>query len=153
MAHPRPAPNNDCRHSAQIVARPQPHLPANSPSVNARLLFDISVFEELEAQFDDRSTARTFVRDFADMWEERYGRLERAVLKADRDASLDAVLSLKITSTMIGARRLAERAAKIEELVQSCAMSEAAAMLPKIRKCGSQTMVELRPIYSACDDA
>ena len=58
--------------------------------------------------------ALRFARDYAAMWDQRYSRLALAVENQDRAAALDAIISLRITSAMVGGLRLARLAEMLE---------------------------------------
>lgn len=66
----------------------------------------------------DDAAGRVFVLELAAtyrrMLEHRVGRIVDAVVASDYDDAMDAVLSLKVSSTMTGARELAELAAFLE---------------------------------------
>ncbi len=61
--------------------------------------------EELESQQVATSVARTYLRLLAD----RVGRVEAALTTGDVDGALEVLLSLRVTSGTVGARRLAAR--------------------------------------------
>lgn len=57
----------------------------------------------LAAEMDSPAVAIRFLGDFLDMLPGRVSRILRSLQDQDREESLDAVLSLKITSSMAGA--------------------------------------------------
>lgn len=109
-------------------------------------LVDLLVLRELERQTGDPSVAQVFVRDFIKIWNHRYTRLAQAVELGDREARMDAVLSVKASSSMAGAARLAHLAAGLERLIRNGDMT-VAALLPGIRTCGEQTIEEFLSSY------
>jgi HPt (histidine-containing phosphotransfer) domain-containing protein len=116
-----------------------------SPAPEARLpLVDTEAVRELESQLDDPAAAHSFLRNYVSIWEDRYARLAAAVLRGDQDASLDAVLSVKITSVMTGAARLAQLAVELEALIRLPDMEAAEAHLAAIEECGQQTITVLQ---------
>lgn len=120
----------------QPVKSLTPH--GNLPLVDREVLLD------LERQLDDPSVARNFAEDFIDLWSERHTRLAAAVAGRDQAASLDVVRSIKITSTMVGAARLARFASNVEDAIRQLDMAAAAAALSEFETCGLQTVEELR---------
>ena len=74
-------------------------------------------------QLVDDAKARSFVLELAGtfrrMLEPRVDRVVDAVLTSDPDEAMDAVLSLKVSSTMVGARELAELASYLESDLRS----------------------------------
>lgn len=63
---------------------------------------------------DAEEFAHELVRTYQRLLGQRVSRLVDAVLSSDVDVALDAVLSLKVSSTMVGAIDLAELASFIE---------------------------------------
>jgi HPt (histidine-containing phosphotransfer) domain-containing protein len=110
-------------------------------------LVDPNVLHDLEDQLDSAAAARAFVRDYVAVWDERDLRLSAAVARRNQAASLDAVLSLKITSTMVGATQLVALARGLEMLLRDGLLEEAAATLPQVHRCGLRTMRELTVMY------
>lgn len=109
-------------------------------------LVDLQVLRELEQQAGDPSVAQSFVRDFIRIWDHRYTRLVQTVELGGREARMDAVLSVKASSTMAGAARLAHLAGGLERLIRD-GDTAAAAALPGIRTCGEQTIEEFLACY------
>lgn len=114
-------------------------------------LVDQKVLHELEEEFEDPRPARSFVRDFIAFWDERYLRVADAVRHGDPDATLDALLSVRITSTMIGASRLARLAAELEVSLKRGNTEAVAEALPELRLCGAATIKELTTNYIKTD--
>lgn len=110
-------------------------------------LVDLAVLHELERQVDGRSAVLGFVRDFADLWEARYGRLAEALAAQDPDTALDVLLSLKAAAAMAGAVRLSGAAERIEEAVKCGEPGTAAEFLPLLASCGRETLQALRERY------
>ena len=79
---------------------------------------DTGVLLDLEDQLGRADLATNFVKDYAALWEQRERRLAVSLAGEDRDAALDAVISLKVTSGMVGARRLAGLAQALERAVR-----------------------------------
>lgn len=109
-------------------------------------LIDLGVLRDLEQQVGDPSVAQSFVRDFIRIWDHRYTRLAQAVEAGDMEARMDAVLSVKASSSMAGAARLAHLAAGFELLIRDGDLT-VAALLPGIRTCGEETIKEFLSSY------
>lgn len=116
-------------------------------------LVDPDVLHDLEDQLDSAAAARAFVRDYVAVWDERELRLSSAVARRNQAASLDAVLSLKITSTMVGATQLVALARGLEKLLREGSLEEAAAVLPHLHRCGLRTMRELTVMHLQKDSS
>ena len=115
------------------------------PLVNQNLL------HELEDEFDDPAPVRSFAHDFITFWDERYVRLADAVKQGDAAASLDALLSVRIASTMVGAVRLARFAAELESSLKRGHLEAISEALPAVQACGKATVRELNTSYINID--
>lgn len=120
---------------------------ASDFGVHDLLLVDPAVLKDLEDQLDGRAVALRFVSDYKDMWEQRFRRLAASVATQDWPAAMDAVISLKISSSMVGAQRLAWLAESLEKLVRREDYTAANALLSDIAEHGAQTIRELRFSY------
>ena len=110
-------------------------------------LLDLAVLRKLEEELGDSGVARSFVSDYIGIWENRIQYLIRSVADDDSDAAMDAVLSLKSSSTMVGGVRLAQLAGELEAAVREGNMGQAQSMLDDVAKRGGETMDELRSGY------
>jgi histidine phosphotransfer protein HptB len=82
---------------------PEPHPP----------LVDQTVLARLRDQLDP-GIYRGFIRDYIGLLPRRFARVDRAVQSTDYEAAMDAVLSLKSSSLMVGASRIGALAGAIE---------------------------------------
>lgn len=113
-------------------------------------LVDRSVLDRLGKELDDdgEGYTRIFVANFITCLPGRIERLRLALTTGDLEAAVDAVLSLKTSSQMVGAERLAGLAMDLETEVRGEASRSdmmalpklAAAFLSPIARCGSQTV-------------
>ncbi len=115
----------------------------SSEEYGALPLVDPATLANLEYQLDSRFIARSFATDFGATWECRFACLSYAVETQDRLNSLDAVLSLKTASIMVGAKRLARVAEDLESLVRLAELSQAASALGLVWACGFKTKLAL----------
>lgn len=111
-------------------------------------LVDAAVLAELDDELAGTGLAQSFARDYAAMWDQRYSRLAQAVTSQDSAAALDAVISLKITSVMVGGLRLAKLAELLEALIRQGEFGQGQLLLKRLAKDGGQTISELRATYS-----
>jgi histidine phosphotransfer protein HptB len=82
---------------------------------DVRPLLDKTVLARLRADLDDdEGVWRVFVQDFIAHLPHRLQRLRLALTTGDLPGSIDAVLSLKTSSQMVGAERLASLALDLE---------------------------------------
>jgi hypothetical protein len=81
-------------------------------------LLDPAVLQELEDQLGGPDIAFRFARDYATLWGQRQGHLVAAVERQDRERALDAVISLKVSSAMVGGLRMALLAEAIEAFIR-----------------------------------
>lgn len=147
MASPRPGANDDDAEFLRAVSADSGDDQGESDRVDRTPLVDPDVLHDLEDQLDSRDAARAFVRDYVAVWDERDGRISSAIARRNQAASIDAVLSLKITSTMVGATQLVSLATALEELLREGKLEEAESALPQVHRCGLRTMRELTLHY------
>jgi HPt (histidine-containing phosphotransfer) domain-containing protein len=112
-------------------------------------LVDRSVVEELGQGLADQGIAQALVQDFAEAWYTRFRCLETALESQDRADSLDAVLSVKTSSMMVGASQLAGLAGQLESHIRADDYTAAVRALPLVERCGTATVAEL---LKALDD-
>ncbi|WP_115787780.1 Hpt domain-containing protein [Arthrobacter silvisoli] len=121
------------------------HGPAGAGSTQP--LLDLAVFQLLEDQLDNPLIARSFASDFAKLWTLRYEVLARAVERGDAAGAMEAILSLKTSSTMVGGVRLALLAGQFEEQIRNGDLADAGSLLAAVLECGHATVLELRGSY------
>lgn len=107
-------------------------------------LLDPAALQDLDAGLDGPPVARDFARDFTKMWDRRYRSLAAALGSGNEASSLDAVLSLKISSAMVGGIRLSRLAGEVEDAIRCHDMDRARAFLPRVAEQGSETVNGLR---------
>jgi HPt (histidine-containing phosphotransfer) domain-containing protein len=114
-------------------------------------LVSLQVLRALEEDLGDASTGRIFVENFIEMWSNRLGKLTVAVSMMDRAAAMDAILSVKISSAMVGAPRLAKLSEEIQHLIRDAVAlrtwSDAMILVDEIDVCGQETMQQLTQQY------
>ncbi|GAA3309877.1 Hpt domain-containing protein [Arthrobacter ramosus] len=115
-------------------------------------ILDLAEFQLLEDQVDNPLIARTFAGDFAKLWGRRYEILATAVEGGDVAAALNAVLSLRTSSIMVGGVRLAVLAAQLEERIRKSELREARPLLKEVAECGHLTVQELKDSYVLRND-
>jgi hypothetical protein len=110
-------------------------------------LVDPGALQDLGAQLDSPSVAKGFARDYARMWDKRYSCLASALDRRDEAGSLEAALSLKTSSAMVGGVQLARLAGELEVAVRGGDMERASSLLGDIAESGSETVGELQFSY------
>lgn len=118
-------------------------LPLILPPQGRVPLIDQDTLQALADQLENPSAVKAFILDFIHVWDERYIRLADTVSRRDHAAAMEAVLSVRTTSMMVGAARLAGLASALEESVRLNDLIEAADLLPFVEACGVQTIREL----------
>ena len=108
---------------------------------------DPAALQDLGAQLDNPAVAKGFARDYTKMWDQRYAALASALDAAGRAGSLDAVLSLKTSSAMVGGLRLARLAGELEERPRAGDMDRALSLLRDVAERGGETVDELQFSY------
>jgi len=110
-------------------------------------LVDAAVLEELEDELAGSGLAQRFARDYAAMWDQRRSRLAAAVDSQDSDSALDAAISLKISSAMVGGLRLAKLAELLEGLIRRGDFGQGQVLMERVAYDGGMTVSELRATY------
>jgi HPt (histidine-containing phosphotransfer) domain-containing protein len=85
-----------------------------------------------------------FLRFFVDLWPTRWERLEAAVRSGDCVAALDACLSVKSSSAMVGALRLSAAAGELETAIRVGPRETAESLLDGIGETGERSMDAMR---------
>ena len=119
-----------------------------------RPLVDQAVLDRLREELEEEEGyCKVFVGNFIDCLPNRIGRLRLALTTGDLDGSVDAVLSLKTSSQMVGAERLAGLAMDLEGEIRTEARQAdvtvvlpllAATFLRPISLCSRQTLHRLQ---------
>ncbi|WP_427129797.1 Hpt domain-containing protein [Pseudarthrobacter sp. S9] len=121
--------------------------PAAVPAPAAAPLVDPAALQDLGAQLDSPAVAEGFARDYAKLWDRRYRSLASALERRDQAGSLDAVLSLKTSSAMVGGVRLAQLAGEVEDAIRAGDMDGARSLLCDVAERGGETVDELQFSY------
>jgi HPt (histidine-containing phosphotransfer) domain-containing protein len=118
-----------------------------APSDDAgRPLVDPSVLDRLRGELaEDEGYCTVFVGNFIDYLPVRIGKLRLALTTGDLPGAVDAVLSLKTSSQMVGAERLAGLAIALERSIREASpREEPSVALPQL------AVDYLRPINVCC---
>ncbi|RNL59168.1 Hpt domain-containing protein [Arthrobacter oryzae] len=110
-------------------------------------LLDLAVLENLADELGSPEIARKFAQGYAGLWGQRHRRLMESLDRADLPMALDAALSLKVTSAMVGGLRLARLAEKLETTIRRGDLREGAAFMVLIAIQGQHTAEELQLRY------
>ncbi|WP_248279079.1 glycosyltransferase [Brevibacterium sp. 'Marine'] len=108
-------------------------------------LLDQSSLTDLAEELEGRDEyAVEIVSRFALIWPRRLANLQQAVAAEDVLGISDAIASIRVASTMVGARRLQVAAEDFTTLVESREFDAARAALPRLARVGDDTIVEIR---------
>lgn len=129
--------------SVQPPVRPVPG-PGPGPGPQDLPLVDAAVLQDQEDQLGQPDVAWTFANDYAAMWAHRLRNLTESVEREDRPAALDALISLKVSSAMVGGLRLAET---LEATLREGDLRDGAPILTMISIHGRATVDELQLTY------
>lgn len=132
-----------------VPAFTAPSAPAALPA--APPLVDPAALQDLGAQLESPAVAKGFARDYTRMWDQRYRSLASALERGDLAGSMDAVLSLKTSSAMVGGLRLAQLAGELESALRAGDMGHALALLRVVAERGGETVDELQFSYVLWD--
>ncbi len=123
-------------------------LPEDLP---AAPLVDPAALQDLGAQLENPAVAKGFARDYTRMWDQRYRSLASALERGDLAGSMDAVLSLKTSSAMVGGLRLAQLAGELENALRAGDIGRALSLLRDVAARGGETVDELQFSYVLWD--
>ena len=112
--------------------------PVGAPSSPARRSAEPHVLPEAQRACVE------FLRFYVDLWPSRWERLVSAVSADDRDAALDACLSVKSSAAMVGAVRLSSAAAQLEAAIRDGHGQAARFLLAGIGEIGERSMDAMR---------
>ena len=110
-------------------------------------LVDPSALQELGSQLESPAVAKGFARDYTNLWDRRYQSLATSLDSGDEAAALDAVLSLKTSSAMVGGVRLAGLARELEDAIRVRDADRARLLLQEVAESGDDTVEELQFSY------
>ena len=111
--------------------------------------FDVADVLHLAGELDDRLFPWHFASRYREQLDQRVDRIEAALAAGDLTAALEVTLSLKVTSTLVGTRELAELSTVIEGDLRAddlTAARQSAARLPAVAARASDA---LNPYLSA----
>ncbi|MDR7082213.1 hypothetical protein J2X01_001501 [Arthrobacter ginsengisoli] len=128
-----------------------PAATADAAKDTASPLVDPAALEELGSQLDSLAVAQGFARDYTMLWNHRYEALATSLDSGDEAAALDAVLSLKTASAMVGGIRLAELARELEDAIRGRDDELARSLLREVAASGNATVDELQLSYQLRD--
>jgi HPt (histidine-containing phosphotransfer) domain-containing protein len=130
------------------------------PDNSEHPLVDPAVLERLRVELDDDEGWLLFLRRFLAQLPVRIQKLRSGLLSGDHGVSMDAVLSLKISSQMVGAERLAGLAAHLQRRLETTVdQRDVVTVLPKLGRpylaaitaCAGQTATSLTPMADQAD--
>lgn len=142
-----PGPDDGIAGSLLAADAPAGGAGLTAPLPETAPLVDPAALQTLGEQLDSAAVAKGFARDYAEMWAQRYESLAGALERRDQASALDAVLSVKTSSSMVGGLRLAELAGELEEAIRDGNLGLAASRLAEVAARGSETVDELQFSY------
>ena len=128
-------------------AGPLPATAVGSPAVETLPLLDPAVLEDFAQDLGVPGMSRQFLRDYAGLWGQRHARLRDSIEQEDLAVALDAAISLKVTSAMVGGSRLAHLAQTLETALRQGNLQQAPTLLALIALHGQDTMAEIGRLH------
>ena len=110
-------------------------------------LVDAAVLQDLEDQLGQQDVAWKFANDYAAMWGQRLRNLIGSMEREDRAATLDALISLKVSSAMVGGLRLVRLVETLEATLREGDLRDGVPILAMISTYGGATVDELQLTY------
>jgi hypothetical protein len=119
-----------------------------------QLLLDPAVLTRLRGELDDDEGWFLFIRRYIAQLPFRVRKLRTGLLAGDHGVAMDAVLSLKISSHMVGAARLAGMAWDLQRCVEAAGQDHPSSDLPElavphlllISACADETAISLEAL-------
>ena len=121
----------------------------NVISLPSQPCFDVTDVLHLAGELDDRLFPWHFAGRYREQLDVRLGRIEAALEAGDLDAALEVTLSLKVTSTLVGTRELAELSTSIEAELRAEDLSAARASAAQLPAVAARAVDALSPYLSA----
>ncbi|MFJ6078609.1 Hpt domain-containing protein [Pseudarthrobacter sp. NPDC092419] len=103
-------------------------------------LVDPLVLADLADKLESPDIACRFAADYVALWEARRSRLAAALVRNDFPAAVDAVISLRVASVMVGAERLAWLAQQVEDAINSANFAAGRELMDAVGVCGTATL-------------
>ncbi|MDJ0313994.1 Hpt domain-containing protein [Arthrobacter sp. H35-D1] len=100
-----------------------------------------------DSLFGERALCRNFVHRYVDMWPGRFERIQAALAAGNNENAMDAALSLRSSSMMVGAARLGDLTTNLIHLLEIGRHAAAAKKLTALLVCGNQTTCQLTMSY------
>lgn len=108
-------------------------------------LLDQESLAELAVELEGKDEyAAEFVSRFSLIWPRRLANLQQAVAAEDSVAIGDAIASIRVSATMVGARRLQVAAEDFTTLLEGREFDAARSALPRLARVGDDTVAEIR---------
>jgi len=123
-------------------------IPVPTIDENEIPLVSRDVLDALKQELGDPVTYATYVRLNHELWPARYERLAETIRAGDATGAMDAVLSIRCASQMIGAMQLAELALTAQLALRDGRLSAAEELLEDLEVCGKATMGQISREFS-----
>lgn len=107
-------------------------------------IVDWTVVDDLYEEVERSNLALNFVKDYVALWPQREHRFIASIEGDDRTEILDAIISVKVSSAMVGGLRLACLAAVLEVRAREDTLPDIASLPALISLHGRATVDELR---------
>ncbi|MFU8946716.1 Hpt domain-containing protein [Mycetocola zhadangensis] len=122
-------------------------FPPNGPhsSLAGHLpLFDGTALDALLESLDnDRGAVADFVAAFVEQWPLRLARIDDRIRAGDAEGAVTAVLSLKVSSQMIGTNQLTSLCLELERIVREGDFTSGMERVETLRVVGAETRAAL----------
>lgn len=109
----------------------------------SRLLDENTLRGLLSSVGRDDGAGTRFIHDFVSLWETRVRKLTNALAERDADQTHVALLSIRASSTMIGAQVIEAAAALMLSSLDRQNLAECARHLDRLDRVGQETCAEL----------
>jgi HPt (histidine-containing phosphotransfer) domain-containing protein len=98
----------------------------------------IGTLRALAEELGDPAPVLRFLSAYLSMLPKRMGRIDDGLSAAEAESSLEAVLSLKISSAMVGIRETERQCRAMERMIRTSHLDDASKALPALRQVTDQ---------------
>ena len=121
----------------------------NVVALNARPCFDVTAVLHLAGEVDDRLYPWRFAGRYREQLDHRVSRIQSALERDDVETAMDAVLSLKVSSALVGTWELVDVASTLELEVRAGDLQAARSIAAQLPAVAARATDAISPYLSA----
>ncbi len=113
---------------------------ASETAASPVVLWELNTLRSLRDELGDSRPVARFLSTYLSMLPGRVLRISKGLCQHDTNATLDAVLSLKISSAMVGAMEAESQCRAMESMIRNHCLASAAEVLPALRSAAERCL-------------